>query len=636
MRITTTAALAIITIILAVVIWGVDRDPGLGDEAAGRANVLVRFDPNLVDRVVVEKGQSKTLMEKRNGFWFFTEPEVDRIDAGLIAVLLDQFNHLTIVDRIDIEGGDLSPETIGVEGDNALKVTVEGPIEEDGKNRFQEVLIMGIEAPRAESMYVRNEIEGQTYVVDGNPRKWLERPTETLRDARLISAPAEGIVQLVVRNSTGEVALQRRITPPKQEWSISKPIQTWASREVMDQLLADLVALKIESVESGDSDEEIPSPLPDDAAVLQLQVFGVPIPLTLYIKQIEEPPVKGAPALVEVRISDRPAVFRLHSQILNKLPKTADDLRDRTLARIPMLYLDSIVIQSRIDPLVYLKSERQEEGIRWDVKVNNELLSANLNLVSKLVSGVNEAAIQDFSADDADHLEEFGLKPAARRVTFNLKFPGQPNQDGSAGPIQELQRSLNLGWKEGDEHRLFANFEGEPHVYELDPSFVSLIPTHPIKWRSLNVLTFNPFHLESITRDQPGGEKLKLDYEYRRDNWKALRNGVDVTPSLDISAARRLRDRLGALTARGRYLSLATAYEALEDPSVRFVIVTNEFDPEIGKARPKTYVINLAPSPAHNIYFGQIEGLPDVFYLDHETYRDLIRPVTTSRITNPK
>ncbi len=634
MRVITTAILGLVAILLGVVIWAVDHQPALEDQSAVNANVLVRFDQDYVDKITIEKGPVRTVMVKRGGFWFFSEPEEDRVNSGAIAVILDQLNHLSLVDTIESSDVDLRPEAIGIKGDNALKLTLSGTAGEDSKERVEHSIVLGVEAPRAQSIYAQRGADGAIFVVDGNPRKWLESPLEALRDSRLVSAPVEGIVQLVVRWSTGEMALQRRITNPPQAWAIAKPLQTWASPDVMDKLLADLAKLRVEEVVGESADVKIPNPLPEDSVVLQIQVLGVEKPLTVFLKQVEAPPVEGAPALLEATVSDRPVVFRLQSTVLDQIPKTTDDVRDRTLARIPMAYLDSITIQSRIDPYVYLKSQRMDEGLRWDVKINNKLMPANLAQVASLVSGVNEAAIQGFASDSAEDLTEFGLNPPARRVTFDLRFPGPPNQDGSPGQEQALQRVLNLGWKEGNEQRLFANFEGEGFVYELDPTFVSLIPTHPIKWRSRSVLTFSPFHLRSITREQTGRENLKLDYDYRRDQWKAFRNGGEVSTSLDIAAARRLRDRLGALTSAGWYLSLASAYEALQTPSVKFVIVTNELDPAVGEPRPKTYEVKLAPSST-NVYFGQIEGSPDVFILDHETYRDLIRPVTSSRITNP-
>ncbi len=634
MRITTTAILAGTVIALAIVTHFVDREPASGERAAARANVLLRLDPAGLDRVVIEKGTAKTVLAKRGDFWFFTEPQEDRVDATVILSLLDKLNNLSVVDTITGEENGMSDEQIGLSGAPAIRVTLSGKGGE-GEGEVEEVIVLGSESPRTDSIYARREgSAGGTFVVGGNPRAWLESPLESLRDRRVLGVPVEAVVQLVIRQSTGQMALQRRVTPPLQDWALIEPLRTWANREALDELLTDIGGMRIEEVVPGAvAGEAVPNPLPEKSAVFQFQVYGVEQPLTVYLKEVEAAG-EGRAALLEARVSDRPLVYRLRSDLLTKLPDSANDLRDRTLARIPMPYLDTITVQSRIDPLVYLKADRSAENPTWTVKLNNKLVPANFAEVSALVNAVNEAAIREFTSDSAENLAEYGLNPPARRVIFNLVFPGAPLEDGSPGQVQEMSRVLNLGWREGDEERLYANFEGEPYVYQLDPTFVTHIPTHPIKWRSLSVLTFNPMHLKSITREMPEKENLKLDYDYRRDQWTAARSGVDVTPSLDIASTRRLRDRLGSLTASGWYLSLGPAYQALQTPSAQFSIVTMELDPAINEPIEVTQMLKFAPASA-NVYFGQIEGSPDVFFLDHETYRDLIRPVTTARLSKP-
>jgi len=634
MRITTTAILAGTVIALAIVTHFVDREPSAGERAAARANVLLRLDANGLDRIVVEKGGAKTVLVKREGFWFFSEPQTDRVDATVILTLLDKLNHLGVVDTITGGESGMSPGQIGLEGDTAIRVTLSGKAGEKG-DEIEEIIVLGSEAPRTDSIYASREGSGGgTFVIASNPRAWLENPLETLRDRRVLGVPVGSVVQLVIRQSTGQMSLQRRVTPPLQDWALVEPLRTWANREALDQLLTDIGAMRIEEVVAdGVAGEPVPSPLPEKSALLQFQVYGVEQPLTVYMEEIEAAAEGGSP-LVEVRVSDRPLVYRLRSDLITKLPESANDLRDRTLARIPMEYLDTITVQSRIDPLVYLKADRSSENPVWTVKLNNKLVPANFAEISALVNAVNEAAIREFTSDAVENLADYGLNPPARRVIFNLVFPGAPLADGSPGQVQQMSRVLNLGWREGDEERLYANFEGEPYVYQLDPTFVTHIPTHPIKWRSLSVLTFNPMHLKSITREMPEKENLKLDYDYRRDQWTASRSGVDVTSSLDIPSARRLRDRLGALNASGWYLSLGPAYQALETPSAQFKLVTVELDRATNDPIEVTQIVTFAPAST-NLYFGRIEGSPDVFFLDHETYRDLIRPVTTSRISNP-
>lgn len=635
MRIKTTAALGVVAIILAIVTASLDRKDTSGRGAAASANVLVRFAPEAVNRIVIEQGTRKTVLEQESGIWFFKEPEMDRVESRAVAALLDELNHLTIVDRIDPGGADLTEVQLGVRGDKAVQISLGGKTEKG--ETINETLVFGESAPREGAVYATLKGAEGVAVVDGDPRGWLGDPLKTMRDRRILSAPVEAIVQLGIGRSTGELVVQRRIAPPQQEWALSEPLQAWADREKLDGLLKDLAGLTMEEVVSGAKPEEpIPNPLPDHAAVLQIRVHGIETPLTIYLQEVEAAPVEGAPAVVEARMSDRPGVYRLRSRILEQLPEKADDLRDRTLARIPMSFLKSITIESRIDPRVFLRSQSSDNRMSWDVMINDRFFPANLNQVGDLINGVNEAAILDFASDDPAALADFGLMPPAQAIRFDLQFPGQPDEAGNPGPVEEVVRVLQLGWKEGEENRLFANFRGEPYVYELDPTFAGLIPTHPVKWRSLSVLTFNQFHLKSITREQPGKETLKLNYDYRRDDWEAVRSGVEVTANLDRSAATQLRNRLGSLTASGWFLSLGSAYEALQNPSVSFEVVTNELDPATGDPQEITRRIRFAPS-AKNVYFGMVESsrdsdsARDVFFIDHDTYREFIRPVTTSR-----
>ena len=489
MRFITTAILAVIAVALGIVIAIVDHEPDVGERAAALANVMLRFEPESINTITVEQGTEKTVIVKQGVGWFFAEPEQDRVDAGAVAVVLDQLNHLNIVDTISSAESEMTPAQLGLKGDKAIKVTLEGTRGEKGKEKVEHTITLGIDTPRTNSIYARRPDDEETFVVDGNPKPYLGQPVVTMRDRKVIGAPVEAIVELVLRNSTGQIAMQRRVTPPLQDWALSEPLKTWADREKLDELLAALGGLQIEEVIDGEPGEtDIPNPLPEDAAVVQMMVYGFEQPLTLYLKQVEEG-TEEQPPLIEARMSDRPGVYRFRGNILEELPDSAAEVRNRTLARIPIQYLKEIVIQSRIDPMVRLRSERMSEGIRWDVSINNRLMPANLAEVTALVDGVNSAEIINFTSDSAGDLVKYGLLPPARQVVFSIEYPGEPDAEGNPGPSQEVNRVLNLGWKEGDEQRLYANFEGEESVYELDPSFVSFIPTHPIKWRSLSVLT---------------------------------------------------------------------------------------------------------------------------------------------------
>ena len=276
MRLVTTAILGATALALAGVIHRIDEKPSSGKRAAELANVLVRFEPDAVDQIIVERGVAKVVLSKTNGGWFFTEPEQDRVDATLALALLDRLNHLGIVEGLEAGGEAVDPTPLGVAGDQAIRVTLSGPGGE-GRAKVNETIVLGVEAPRTGSIYARREgADPGTFVVDGNPRPWIESPLEAMRDRRLLSAPVGAVVQVVIRQASGEMSLQRRLTPPQQDWALAAPIVSWADREAMDRLLTSLGSLQIEEVVKGASAAEaIPSPLPAGAVVFQVQLLAL-------------------------------------------------------------------------------------------------------------------------------------------------------------------------------------------------------------------------------------------------------------------------------------------------------------------------------------------------------------------------
>ena len=274
MRLATTAVLGATAVILGVAIHRVDEQPVSGKRAAELANVLVRYDLEAVEEIAIERGTAKTLLERRDGAWYFTEPEQDRVDATLALALLDRLNNLGVVDRLDGDGETPDLQPLGLAGENAIRITLSGHEDEGKGAAFEESLVLGVEAPRTGSLYARREgTSPGVFVVDGNPRPWLENPLAAMRDRRLLGAPVGGVVQLVIRQASGQIALQRRIVPPQQDWALVSPLTSWADREAMDRLLTAIGSLAIDEVVPDASvGDGIPDPLPPDSAVIQAQV----------------------------------------------------------------------------------------------------------------------------------------------------------------------------------------------------------------------------------------------------------------------------------------------------------------------------------------------------------------------------
>ncbi|MDF1815822.1 MAG: DUF4340 domain-containing protein [Verrucomicrobiales bacterium] len=625
----TTIILGAASLILAIVISAVEQSDSSGDTRSH----LVRFDEKNIQAVTLMRGGQTVEIKRIQGYWFFTSPETDRVNNNSMAALLDQLNHLTILDELEADElvDEMTPANLGMEGEEALHVKIETV----GKGKTQsDEIVIGRAAPRSNAVYAKlasGKKRDGIAVVNGNPHDVLDAPYQTLLERRLVNVPPNAIVQAAVTTSKGGVVLQRKITPEATSpWLLAKPIVANADQEKAEDLIASILSLQIADVKSSGLEAmEIPNPLPEDSAVVQFGIYGSDKPVVLYLeKQKQEDDF--APTLLTGRISDRPAEYVINSTLLDNLVASASSLRDRRLGNVPEKVLDSIaIIHRNPSSEVFLKANRNARGVNWEVLLHDARVDANYSKIKSLIEQMNERVIIDFVEEGKP--EDYGIDPSqegAMVVAFNFKLPGKTNADGTVGKKEDVSRVLRLGWMNGDVPRLFANYQGEPHIYELDPGFAGLLSAHPVKWRSLNVLSFNPFRMKKLKKEVRGQGIINLEYNNVRASWAATRSdGTDVSSSLDRAMAASLRDRLSSLKAIGWNLNVAEGYRLLETPDAVFTIVINELDPAINQLVEKTVVLKLAESKG--IVYGRIDDNPDLFFLDRNKYRSLIQPLTS-------
>ncbi len=96
MRKLTTIILGAASLILSIVIYAVERSPQSGSGMNGHQ--LIRFDEKRVETVTLSRGGQSVEIKRLGDNWFFTVPEAERINSNSMAALLDQLNHLLILD----------------------------------------------------------------------------------------------------------------------------------------------------------------------------------------------------------------------------------------------------------------------------------------------------------------------------------------------------------------------------------------------------------------------------------------------------------------------------------------------------------------------------------------------------------
>jgi hypothetical protein len=445
--------------------------------------------------------------------------------------------------------------------------------------------------------------------------------------------------------------VSRRIEPPGTGWNIQRPLQTRADANLMEDFLARLVGLQISDIISETSaSTTLPNQIPTEAARIDLQINGWDRPLSLYLSEKNSAAgtadgntagndaagtVDSQAPRLTVQVSTRPGVYELQSSLLSDLPDSAAEFRDPYLARIPAQLLHSISIVSRsMDPNVELARELTPQGIgEWYSKRNGKKERANRERLSRMITAINKGKVIDFLSAEPDELENYGLRSPELRVAFNLLIP-KLNADGTVviapptgGSLQTQQRILQFGYT--DENTLFANFVGEPWVYQVDPAIRTSIPSHPIKWRDLKVLNFYLNSLSTIERtggSDSSADKLTLDYEFTADQWQVVADGIPLPAArIDKARAKTFAETLGSLEAVDWITNLQTAYDLLEDPLLEIKVTRREIDRL--KNEMANVTVQLKFAKAHLGYYGQIVGSPDVFRIPSETFGNLTAPL---------
>ena len=659
MNFRTTLVLLILAFSLSIWITVYERGGAESASNSGSSGkLLATFSPADVSRIIVEAGESRTELHRHAIYWIFDAPITDRASAPTVATVLDQLGHLSILDELRpaelLNSPELSDEALGFSSSEAIRVRLfsggDTASDDDADHKSDEVeiatLVLGNSAPLANSLYARVENDPQrasrTFVVSGAPRQYLADPVSVLRDRSLLGVPAEQITGITVRTAGGEVEVGRRVGASATGWNVVRPLQTRADSAMIEEFLNRLVGLQISGVEAETSTSDaLPNQIPTGAARIDLQINGWDRPMSVYLSHKDAGDAAASDPqapLLDARISTRPGLYHLRSAVLEEMPDTAADFRDPYLARIPAQLLHSITIVSRNDPAVVpnvvLARETTRQGVgEWYSARNGKKENINRERLARMITAINKGRVIDFLTAGPDELEQYGLRSPELRIAFNLLVP-KINEDGSVvvappenGRLQTRQRTLQFG--RTDENTLFANFVGEPWVYQVDPSIRSAIPSHPIKWRDLKVLNFYINSLSRIERiggSDVGADEIVLDYDFASDHWQAVADGTPVAESrLEKARAKTLAETLGSLEATDWITNLHTAYDLLKSPALELAVTRREIDPV--KNAMTDVTVQLKFAKAHLGYYGQIVGSPDVFRIEDETFRDLTAPL---------
>ncbi|GEP44828.1 DUF4340 domain-containing protein [Brevifollis gellanilyticus] len=612
MRLRTTLLLLLLALGLGAVIVGIERYMPSTRELAEMRKGPVRFEQKSVTQIDLDSsGGDGVSLQWDGAQWWVRRPFNDLADPVRVEKLLTELRNIGWINRVHREE---------FEGDAAWDKT------QLGKPRHVVRLNAGSKPVLNLRLGATTPIEGSHYITlkdvahDGEHAHYVAKTTlpdllkataNDWRDPKLLRLPADFVTNLKLVQAGGQIELSR--VDAKAPWMLVKPLSTRASKERVGELLSTLLNLTIKDASepaNGAAKPAVAAPATGEISAQEMKVSitvqGLPQPFDLTLTR----PAKPDAAETVAHASYRKPVFTILSKTLSLLWSEPNQLRDRMLARIDKEVVSSIDITSSLHPAIHLEKKSDS----WFIQRGDKLSPANGDRIFGFFDSLNTFQVLEFTADTASNLTPYGLDNPFLTASW---------VEAGAKPVKLL-----LGTNAASTE-FFAKYDHEPSVYRIDATILPNIPQDPIKWKGLGVMRFTQFALRQISLAAGTAPPTVLKYDSTTAQWTGTRAGQDITPMLDRVKADKLAGSLAKLNVQDWVGDITNAIPALQKPALHVVVTLGEPGTNTGPTRD--LVLSFAPTQADNmnsaLFFGQLQGDADVFYIAKTSLLELLAPV---------
>ena len=582
------------------------KKPSTG-EARRQAQNVVNFDRSKVDGIIIQNGDEKIEIRRRDNKWRLEIPIKDQADAALVENLLSDLETWQKEGTIPAKDIDADKSKLNEYGLNRpkLKLKLIGP------DRPPEILF-GKDAALEGRMYVRFENSKETFLAKQSVKKDVDKKAEEFRDKKLTDVTTAQVRRIALKTPAGEMELEKK----GDHWDIVKPLRARADDEKVGDLIAQVTTARIQQFVADDHGDLRPYGLAEPRGSITLfsqegskdqkveiadsiKVFGQDDKGQML--QIGSVPEKEKDQ-VYVRFAPRGAVYTLPKKIEEALNTKPADLRDYHLVRIDTNVLDRITI----DVSGKGKTVLARKDGNWTIASRNNA-PADSRAVRRLIDTLQNARVTRFVEDVASNLPKYGLDKPRLQITFS-SFASENTAETKAG--EEPFATLSFGKEDGD--NVYARLTDEPFVVTARRGLLDQIPADPLQWQELSIFKLKPdqIHHLSITTDK----ELSLE---RGDNnqWHWLKG----TGQIDENNAQSLLNTLSSLHA-ARWLGATKPQDGLEKPQLTLAFTTSSDD--------KTSHRLIIGAPANDgTWYAHVDGREGTFTISNSDLNSLRLPL---------
>lgn len=375
------------------------------------------IDAALAQSLRIDRADEPTIvLEKQDDGWVITEPfqgladpdEVDRLIKAVVELK-------PMSSREDV---DLDSEDFGL-ADAPLTATLTTT---DGR---QVQVSVGQETPLGNERYAkvsgarRRGGDGKLYVVSSMLRTTLWKEPAQLRDKKVARFESDDVTGVELSHGDQQIVLARATGDDDVKWRMTTPLEAvadeWNTKSVIDAL-RDLRAEDFLSEEK--TDAELGLDNPQARVTLTMADGGT---LTLSFGKSAEVEIGDPPSttnIVYTRTSQRDEVLLVKAEVLDKVRKSAFDLRDKSVLRFDRADVQRLEVQ-RSKGLGFTVARRPDG---WRVE-KPQSFDARQSAIDDILWDLEDLSAVEFVTESADQakLRECGLAVPQTAITIHLR-----------------------------------------------------------------------------------------------------------------------------------------------------------------------------------------------------------------------
>src|SRR5438445_2960302 len=224
-----TLILLVITAAVFAYMFFYERKAPTTEEAKRQAQNVVNFSHDKIDGIVIQNGDDKIDIRRRDKKWRLETPIKDQADSSLIENLLldlESWQKDATIPAKELEADKNKLNEYGLSKPK-LRLKLRG-------HDAPPEILFGKDAALEGKMYVRLENSKETFLAAQSIKKEIEKKPAEFRDRKLTDLITAQVSRVVLKTATGEMELQKK----GDHWEITKPLRARGD----DQKIADLIA----------------------------------------------------------------------------------------------------------------------------------------------------------------------------------------------------------------------------------------------------------------------------------------------------------------------------------------------------------------------------------------------------------